>query len=256
MMQGRYTPPHVKASAKGNQAAAQQKVATDWKTLSSLLSSVSIFPAPSTDEIVAMYERYVDSLKSSYNVNCKFSASSNAACTVTERKFKQLLKKLSEIDSFPPPDVVDLNMDVLAEPDDRTISRGKTKASKNEGDETEVKEKKKRGRKKGFVYPSDKSKKGDGDSSGLKRRRSDDSADGVSKKRRKRRSGSDAKEEKSKRQSGDGDIGENGEKRKRDRKAEKERRDAAKLAEFGGCLAEVKLTDEQRRERDTLAYVL
>lgn len=249
MMQGRYTPPHVKASAKGAQAAAQLKAAADWKTLTSLLSSVSIFPAPSTDEIVAMYERFVDSLKSSYNVNCKFSVSSSMACSVIERKFKQLLKKLSEIDSFPPPDVVDLNMDVLAEPDDRTISRSKSKASKHEGEEVEVKEKKKRGRKKGFVYPSDKPKKekGDGDSSGLKRRRSDDSADGASKKRRKRRSSSDVKEDKTKTLSGDG------EKRKRDRKAEKERRDAAKLAEFGGSLAEVKLTDEQRRERDALA---
>lgn len=253
MMQGRYSPPHVKSSAKGSQAAAQLKIGADWKSLTSLLSSVSIFPAPSTDEIVAMHERLMDSLKISYNVNCKFSASSNAACSVTERKFKQLLKKLSEIDSFPPPDVVDLNMDVLAEPDDRNVSRGKAKASKNDGDEVEVKEKKKRGRKKGSVYPSDKSKKGDGDSSGLKRRRSDDAADGTSKKRRKRRSSGEDKEERSKRSSGDG---ENGEKRKRDRKAEKERRDAAKLAEFGGgSLSEVKLTDEQRRERDALACV-
>jgi len=254
MMQGRYTPPNVKSNAKGNQAAAMLKVATDWKALTPYLASIAVFPAPSTDEIVAMYERFTDSLATCFNVNSKFNASSNAACSAIERKYKQLLKKLSEVDAFPPPDVVDLAVDVLAEPDDRTKTpgsggRGRPKVPKEESNEGEVKEKKKRGRKKGSALhkDSDKSKKSDGDASEPKRRRSEDSTEGATKKRRRRRSSSEVKEEKSK-------SGVEGEKRKRDRKAEKERRDALKLAEFGGSLAEVKLTDEQRRERDALAY--
>ena len=256
MMQGRYTPPNVKSNAKGNQAAAMLKVATDWKALTPYLASIAVFPSPSTDEIVAMYERFTDSLATCFNVNSKFNASSNAACSAIERKYKQLLKKLSEVDAFPPPDVVDLAVDVLAEPDDRTKTpgsggRGRPKVPKEESNEGEVKEKKKRGRKKGSTLhkDSDKSKKSDGDASEPKRRRSEDSTEGAPKKRRRRRSSSEMKEEKSK-------SGVEGEKRKRDRKAEKERRDALKLAEFGGSLAEVKLTDEQRRERDALAYVL
>jgi hypothetical protein len=255
MMQSRYTPPSVKASAKGPQAAAQQKIAADWKSISCLQSSVCIFPAPASDEVVAMYERITGLLKGPcYNVNSKFNVSSNPACSVAERKFKQLLKKLSEIDSFPPPDVVELNMDVLAEPEDRSSSRGNSKSSKHDGDELQVKEKKKRGRKKGSTYPSDKSKKVDGESSGLKRRKSDESAEGSSRKKRKRRSGSEDKDEKSNEEKSP-KPGE-GEKRKRDRKAEKERRDALKLAEFGGSISEIKLTDEQRRERDALACVV
>jgi len=203
-----------------------------------------------------MYERFTDSVKNCYNVNVKLHASSNPACSVCERKFKLLLKKLSEIDSFPPPDVVDLNMDVLAEPDERVSGgsgKGKPKSSKDDGNDEEVKEKKKRGRKKGSTYPSDKAKKSD-DLSGTKRRKSDDSTEGASRKKRKRRSSGDGKEEKSKDDKSKQAGGE-GEKRKRDRKAEKERRDAAKLAEFGGSLAEVKLNDEQKRERDALACV-
>lgn len=256
MMQGRYNPPNVRATAKGSQAAAQQKIASDWKSLTSHLASVSIFPAPSSDEVIAMYERFTDSVKQCYNVNVKLHASSNPACAVCERKFKLLLKKLSEIDSFPPPDVVDLNMDVLAEPDERVSGgsgKGKPKSSKDDGNDEEVKEKKKRGRKKGSIYPSDKVKKSD-DLSGTKRRKSDDSTEGASRKKRKRRSSGDGKEEKSKDDKSKQAGGE-GEKRKRDRKAEKERRDAAKLAEFGGSLAEVRLNDEQKRERDALACV-
>jgi hypothetical protein len=255
MMQNRYFPPIAKSNAKGPQAAAQQKIATDYRVVCNHLASVVIIPPPTSDEVVAMYERIVDSLKQSYNVNPKFSVSSSAACSVAERKFKQLLKKLSEIDSFPPPDVVDLGTDVLAEPEDRSgSSRGKSKSSKHD-DDNEVKEKKKRGRKKGSTYPSDRSKKADGESTGLKRRKSDESTEGVLKKKRKRRSGGENRAEKSKEEKSKQPIAE-GEKRKRDRKAEKERRDAAKLAEFGGSIAEIKLTDEQRRERDALACVL
>jgi hypothetical protein len=199
-----------------------------------------------------MYERITGLLKGPcYNVNSKFNVSSNPACSVAERKFKQLLKKLSEIDSFPPPDVVELNMDILAEPEDRSGSRASSKSSKHDGDESQMKEKKKRGRKKGSTFPSEKSKKGDGESS--KRRKTDESAEGSSRKKRKRRSGSEDKDEKSNEEKSP-KPGE-GEKRKRDRKAEKERRDALKLAEFGGSISEVKLTDEQRRERDALACV-
>jgi hypothetical protein len=202
-----------------------------------------------------MHERITGTLKLTYNVNVKFNASSSPACSVAERKFKQLLKKLSEIDSFPPPDIVDLHMDVLAQPDDRTgTSRGKQKSPRHDDDELQVKEKKKRGRKKGSSYPSDKSKKADGEQSSLKRRKSDDSAEGTLKKKRKRRSSNDDEQGKSREEKSKQPIGD-GEKRKRDRKAEKERRDAAKLAEFGGSIAEVKLTDEQRRERDALACV-
>ena len=150
--------------------------------------------------------------------------------------------------------MVDLGTDVLAEPEDRSgSSRGKSKSSKHD-DDNEVKEKKKRGRKKGSTYPSDRSKKADGESTGLKRRKSDESTEGVLKKKRKRRSGGEERAEKSKEEKSKQPIAE-GEKRKRDRKAEKERRDAAKLAEFGGSIAEIKLTDEQRRERDALACV-
>jgi len=253
MMQSRYTPPNVKSNAKGNQAAAQLKVAADWKALSPFLASITVFPAPSTDEIVAMYERFTECLSVCFNVSAKFNASSNAACSAIERKYKQLLKKLSEVDAFPPPDVVDLSVDVLAEPDDRIKTpnsggRGKRKEQKEDSNEGEVKEKKKRGRKKGSTLNKDteKSKKADGDAPEPKRRRSEDCTEGAPKKRRRRRSSSEMKEEKSKPSC-------EGEKRKRDRKAEKERRDALKLAEFGGSLAEVKLTDEQRRERDLLA---
>jgi len=144
MMQGRYNPPNVRATAKGSQAAARRKIASDRKSLTSHLASVSIFPAPSSDEVIAMYERFTDSVKHCYNVNVKLHASSNPACSVCERKFKLLLKKLSEIDSFPPPDVVDLNMDVLAEPDERVSGgsgKGKPKSSKDDGNDEEVKEK-------------------------------------------------------------------------------------------------------------------
>jgi hypothetical protein len=253
MMQGRYTPPSVKASAKGSQAAAQLKVASDWKALASLMCSVSIFPSPSPDEVIAMYDRVISNLKACYNVSIKFHASSNPACNNIERKFKMLVKRLSEIDTFPAPDVVDLNVDVLAEPDDRSSSKGRSKASKDEADKEEVKEKKKRGRKKGVIYPSDKAKKESSGASDPKRRKSEHPAEGASEKKRKRHSSSDANDETP--QDTKHRPSDEGSKRKRDRRAEKERRDAAKIAEFGGSLVEIKLTDEQRRERESLACV-